>query len=92
MKLAQANRSTLSSRRITPHVRSRNWVHGGCDRSTGDACSAWAPDPTSTILGGLVLAHFLSDLQFLLVFEFITAWYLGHLLSRQLLYLLVGDV
>jgi hypothetical protein len=29
-----------------------NWDHGGCDRSTGDAYSSTAPDPTSSISGG----------------------------------------
>jgi hypothetical protein len=35
--------------RFVPFIESGNGVHGGCDRSTGNAYSSMAPDPTSDI-------------------------------------------
>ena len=34
---------------LVPYTWSRLWAHSGCDRSTGDAYSSWAPDPTSSV-------------------------------------------
>jgi hypothetical protein len=35
--------------RVVPFIERGNRAHGGCDRSTGDAYSSMAPDPTSDI-------------------------------------------
>jgi hypothetical protein len=38
--------------RVVPFIEHGNRAHGGCDRSTGDAYSSMAPDPTSGVSRG----------------------------------------
>jgi hypothetical protein len=38
--------------RVVSFIEGGNGAHGGCDRSTGDAYSSMAPDPTSDIFIG----------------------------------------
>jgi hypothetical protein len=38
--------------RVEPFIERGNRAHGGCNRSTGDAYSSMAPDPTSDIFRG----------------------------------------
>jgi hypothetical protein len=38
--------------RVVPSIERGNRAHGGCDRSTGDAQSSMAPDPTSGVSRG----------------------------------------
>jgi hypothetical protein len=44
--------------RVVPFMERGNGVHGGCDRSTGDAYSCMAPDPTSGVSRGLCKPQF----------------------------------
>jgi hypothetical protein len=37
---------------VVPSIERGNRANGGCDRSTGDAYSSMAPDPTSDVFGG----------------------------------------
>jgi hypothetical protein len=44
--------------RIVPFIERGNTAHGGCDRSTGDAYSSMAPDPTFGVSRGLCKPDF----------------------------------
>jgi hypothetical protein len=45
-------------RRNTPHLWSRNWAYGGCDRSAGDAYASYAPDRTPCVSKGPCKSNF----------------------------------
>jgi hypothetical protein len=50
---AEETKYCVMKLRVVPCIERGNRAHGGCDRSTGDAYSSMAPDPTSDIFRGL---------------------------------------